>query len=227
MSTALPPTPEPPQPTAQPHANGPGLAGQLSASEVLVQLLARLDKPSFSVRELMALMGDKGLLMLCALMTLPFLFPVSIPGVSTVFGSAILLIALSISLGRLPWLPAFIADRQLSAERLRPVLQRGLGMLRRLDAILKPLRMHRLTGGPMRNLNGLAIMFAAVLLMLPLGLVPFSNTLPGIAILLLALGVAQRDGLLVLGGYLVTLGSVVYFALLAWAAWKAGSHFFV
>ncbi|PAT34647.1 exopolysaccharide biosynthesis protein [Vandammella animalimorsus] len=227
MSHALPPTPEPPQPAAQGHTASPGPAGQLSASEVLVQLLARLDKPSFSVRELMALMGDKGLLMLCALMTLPFLFPVSIPGVSTVFGCAILLIALSISLGRLPWLPPFIADRQLSAERLRPVLQRGLGVLRRLDSILKPLRMHRLTGGPMRNLNGLAIMFAAVLLMLPLGLVPFSNTLPGIAILLLSLGVAQRDGLLVLGGYLVTLGSVVYFGLLAWAAWKAGSHFFI
>ncbi|RMX08821.1 exopolysaccharide biosynthesis protein [Corticibacter populi] len=185
-----------------------------------------MDKPSFSVRELMAMMGDKGLLMLCALMTLPFLFPVSIPGVSTVFGCAILLIALSISLGRLPWLPGFIADRQLDAAKLKPVLLRGIQFLRRLDRFLRPQRLRALTGGVMNRLNGLAIMASAVLLMLPLGLVPFSNTLPGVAILLLAMGISQRDGLLVLGGYLMMLLTVVYFAFLAWSAWAAGTHFF-
>lgn len=197
----------------------------LSASEAIAQLLARMDKPNFSVRELMAMMGEKGLLMLCALMTLPFLFPVSIPGVSTVFGLAILLIALSISAGRLPWMPSFVADRQLDTGKLKPVLQRGVTVLKKLDRVMRPQRLRILTAGVMNNFNGLAIMFAAALLMLPLGLVPFSNTLPAVAVLLLALGVSQRDGLMVLGGYLMIVGTLVYFAMLAWGAWRAGSHF--
>lgn len=200
-------------------------ADELSASEVIAHLLARMDKPFFTVRELMALLGEQGLLMLCALLTLPFLFPVSIPGVSTVFGLAILLIAVAISAGRLPWMPAFVADRQLDAAKLKPVLQRGVTVLRKMDRWLRPQRMRVLTGGAMDNLNGLVIMFAAVLLMLPLSFVPFSNTLPGVAILLLALGTSQRDGLLVLAGYLMTLGTVVYFGALGWAAWKTGAHF--
>lgn len=196
----------------------------LSASEVIARLLGQMDKSSFSVRELMEMVGEKGLLMVCALMTLPFLFPVSIPGVSTVFGLAILLIALSISTGRLPWMPAFVADRQLDADKLKPVLQRGVVLLKKLDRVLRPQRLRLLTAGGMNHVNGLAIMFAAALLMLPLGLVPFSNTMPGVAILLLALGVSQRDGLLVLGGYLMIAGTLVYFSILAWGAWRASSH---
>ncbi|THU05376.1 exopolysaccharide biosynthesis protein [Lampropedia puyangensis] len=198
----------------------------LSVSEAITQLLASMDKPYFTARELVAMMGDKGLLMVCALMTLPFLFPVSIPGVSTVFGLAILLIALSISVGRLPWLPAFVADRRLDAAKLKPVLKRGVAILKKLDRVLRPQRLRALTVGFMNNLNGAAIMFAAVLLMLPLGLVPFSNTLPSIAILLLALGISQRDGVVVLGGYLMIAGTLAYFSFLAWGAWRAGSHFF-
>jgi hypothetical protein len=53
-----------------------------------------------------------------------------------------------------------------------------------------------------------------VLLIFPLGLVPFSNTLPAWGILLLAAGLLQRDGLLILLGYLFLLGTIVYFAAL-------------
>lgn len=173
----------------------------------------------------MTLMGDKGLLILCAVLSLPFLIPVSLPGISTAFGLAIFLIALSVTLQRPLWLPAFVGDKQIDTTKLRPVLQRGIHILRKVDRLLKPQRMPALTTGPMNRLNGLVVMFAAVLLMLPLGFVPFSNTLPGVGILLLSLGMTQRDGLLTLGGYALTLGSTIYFATLAWLAWRTGTHF--
>ena len=47
-------------------------------------------------------MGESGLLLLCALLSLPFLFPVSIPGVSTVFGAGIVLISAAITFNRQP-----------------------------------------------------------------------------------------------------------------------------
>ena len=195
-----------------------------SASETINHMLSQVKADTISVRELMALMGEQGLLMLCALMTLPFLFPVSIPGVSTVFGAAILLIGVAISLNRLPWLPAFVADRQLDWHKLQPVLQRGVRVLNKLDRYLKPQRLAVLSQSAVMNrINGLALIFAAVLLMMPLGLVLFSNTLPAVAILFLAVGISQRDGAVVAAGYVMNAATVIYFGLLAWAAWKGGA----
>ena len=62
-------------------------------------------------------------------------------------------------------------------------------------------------------------------LMAPLGLIPFSNTLPGIAILLLAAGISQRDGLVVLAGHVMVVLTIVYFAGLALLAYGAGQSF--
>ena len=51
-------------------------------------------RTGITLSELIHRVGNEGLLMLTALLTLVFLIPVSIPGVSTVFGAAILLIGL-------------------------------------------------------------------------------------------------------------------------------------
>ena len=76
----------------------------------------------------------------------------------------------------------------------------------------------------MNRLNGLAIIAAGVLLMAPLGFIPFSNTLPGVAVLLLSMGVSQRDGLIVLGGYVMIGLTVLYFGGLAFTAYRAGQN---
>lgn len=195
-----------------------------SASETISHMLQQVKADTISVRELMTMMGEQGLLMLCALMTLPFLVPVSIPGVSTVFGAAILLIGVAIAFNTLPWLPACVADKRLDWNKLRPVLQRGVHFLSKVDRYLKPQRLAMLSQSAVMNrINGLALIFAAVLLMMPLGLVPFSNTLPAVAILFLAVGISQRDGAVVAAGYVMNAATVIYFGLLAWAAWKGGA----
>jgi hypothetical protein len=59
--------------------------------------------------------------------------------------------------------------------------------------------------------GNLAFITAALLLMAPLSFLPFSNTLPGIALLLYSIGFIQRDGVAVLAGHLAQLASLVYF----------------
>ena len=195
-----------------------------SASGTIGYILLQVKSETISVRELMTMMGEHGLLMLCALMTLPFVFPVSIPGVSTVFGAAILLIGVAVTLNTLPWLPAFVADKRLDWHKLQPVLQRGVRFLKKVDGYLKPHRLAVLSQGAVMNrLNGCALIFAAIMLMMPLGLVPFSNTLPAVAILFLAVGMSQRDGAVVAAGYVMNVATVIYFGFLAWAAWKGGT----
>lgn len=101
-------------------------------------------------------------------------------------------------------------------------MQKGVAIVSKLDGYIRP-RIPALTTGVVTNrINGLALMTAGVLLMMPLGFIPFSNTLPGVAILLLSAGMIQRDGVTVLGGYLFLGLTAIYFTALAYAAFWAG-----
>ncbi len=194
-------------------------------SETLARTIEGIHGDTVSLRELMSLIGEQGLLLLCALATLPFLFPVSIPGVSTVFGAAIVLLAVAITLNRLPWLPEKILDRRMDTAKLLPVMRKGVGMVSRLDKWVRP-RALQLTSGGMTVVNGCVLLFAGLLLMAPFGLIPFSNTAPAVGILLLTIGMIQRDGVFVLLGYLGTVLTVVYFTVLLYAAFRAGGALF-
>ena len=50
--------------------------------------------------------------------------------------------------------------------------------------------------------------------MVPFGFIPFSNTLPAIALIFLSVGVIQKDGGFILFGHLSNLVAVIYFSVL-------------
>lgn len=191
-------------------------------SDTLRGMIAAVGGETVSLRELLDRMGEHGLLMICAVLCLPFLLPVSVPGLSTVFGAAIVLMGAAVTLNRLPWLPARVLDRRIDSGKLVPALERGASLAARLDSYVKPRLPGMVAGAAMARLNGLAIVAGGVLLLWPLGLVPFSNTLPGVAVLLVALGMTQRDGAMVLAGYGFLLATAVYFTAIVLAALAAG-----
>lgn len=194
-----------------------------STSAVLEDVIRSMDEEHITLRQILEKMGESGLLLLCGLLSLPFLVPVSIPGVSTVFGAGIVLIGIAVTFNRFPWLPSKLADRKLERSKLVPVLERGLTILRKVDRYVRPRLLALTTGGVVSRINGLVLTFAGVLLMMPLSFIPFSNTLPGVAILLLSTGISQRDGGVVLAGHLLVVLTLLYFSGLAWAAYAAGN----
>ena len=186
-----------------------------SLGDQLEAIIAALPEDHLTLGQLLQVFGDEGLLLLTILLTLVFLIPVSIPGVSTVFGAAILLVGISRVFRRPLWLPAKLRARALPAARLRPALDGGLHWVRRLEKISKPYRLRGLVEGALPELfNNLAFILAALLLMAPFGFVPFSNTLPGLALLLYAIGMIQRDGTAILLGHLANIGTLIYFGIL-------------
>jgi len=190
--------------------------------ETLRGLARSITGETVTVRELLGLIGEQGLLLALMFLTLPFLIPISIPGVSTVFGLVAILISLGVTFNRVPWLPDRLLDRPIDAAKLKQAIERGAKTFSRVDRISHP-RLSRLTQtGAMNRLAGLGLLLGSVLLIFPLGLVPFSNTLPAWGILLLAAGLLQRDGLLILLGYLFLVATIIYFAALAAAALATG-----
>jgi hypothetical protein len=181
----------------------------------LAAIIEQLPGDRLTLGELLQVFGDEGLLLLTILLTLVFLIPVSIPGVSTVFGAAILLVGISRLLRRPLWLPARLRERALPAAKLRPALTGGLHWVRRLERISTPYRLRGLVDGRAQDVfNNLAFILAALLLMAPFGFIPFSNTLPGLALLFYAIGMIQRDGTAILLGHLANIGTIVYFGIL-------------
>lgn len=186
-----------------------------SLGDQLQQAIDGLPPDQLSLDALLEQFGPQGLLLLTALLTLVFLIPVSIPGVSTVFGAGILLVGLSRLLRRPLWLPARLRARQLPADKLRSALGRGMVWVARLQKVSRPHRLPALVDRRAAELlNDAGLVLGAVLLMAPFGFVPFSNTLPGLALLLFAIGLMQRDGVAVLLGHLMNLASIVYFGVL-------------
>jgi hypothetical protein len=159
--------------------------------------------------------GDDGLLLLSMMLVIVFLIPVSIPGVSTVFGAIIVLVGVSRLLQRPLWLPEKLRLHEVPTDRLKTTLGAGLIWVQRLEKISTPHRLGALVDSKYAAIiSDSAFILAALLLMAPFGLVPFSNTLPAVAVLFFAIGLLQRDGIAVLLGHLLNIATISYFSVL-------------
>jgi hypothetical protein len=183
---------------------------EVRMSAALASAEAAVQDPAVTLRALLAMLGEQGLLVFCGVLAAPFLLPVTVPGMSTVLGLPMLLIGFAVMLSRVPWLPQRLLAHSLPAPTVRGVLARVRGWAERFEHLVRP-RLLGLTGGRVVNfLNGALVIAAVLLLMAPIPLVPFVNSLPALAIILLCFGMAERDGAVILIGYFTTLLSAAY-----------------
>lgn len=190
-------------------------AADAALSNQLETLIEELPEDELSVKDLIDRCGQEGLLLLSALLTLIFLIPISLPGVSTVFGAVILLVGISRLRNGPLWLPKRVEKKTVTVEKLRPALERGLKWVRRLEKVSRSRRLPALADNRVAAMiNNLAFVIAALMLMAPFGFVPLSNTLPGIALLFFAVGLAQRDGIAIVLGHLSNIATATYFSVL-------------
>jgi hypothetical protein len=196
---------------------------EVRLSEALEATRSAVSGHKVTLRELLSLVGEQGLLVFCAILALPFLLPVTLPLMSTALGAPMLLIAIAVVLNRVPWLPDRLLDHALPSETVQHVLERAAHAAGRFEHLVRP-RLLGLTATAVANsVNGVVLVIAVLVLMAPLPLVPFANTAPAVGIILLCIGMAERDGVIILFGHLVSLLAVVFVGTLLYFAAKAGS----
>ena len=180
-------------------------------SDMLSELARSLPAEGLTLGELIERLGARGLLLLCMVLTTPFLLPVSIPGSSVPFGIVIALTGVGILRRKPPWLPARLLNRHFPADQLARVLEKGAKLFGRLEPFTHP-RLFMLThGASMGRLNGMLLILSGILLMAPFPL-PLSNTFPAYGALCLAAGSLERDGYVVLAGYVMIFLTMAYFS---------------
>jgi hypothetical protein len=186
-------------------------------SEELADLRASAGERAITLREVIVTLGGRAYLLLVLLLSMPFITPIPIPGLSTPFGLAIALIAFRLSLGQRPLLSKKLQRKVLPAGFLAKLFTFAEKVLRFFEKFLRP-RVTFLTDTPLLvQLHAVLMLLASLALLLPLP-IPFSNSFPAWTILLLAAGLLERDGLFILAGYLVFVGGVFFFIFLGEAA---------
>ncbi|WP_203291713.1 exopolysaccharide biosynthesis protein [Maricaulis parjimensis] len=129
--------------------------------------------------------------------------PVSIPflyGVPQIMSLPMMALAAQMVMGREePWLPGQFKTRTLSKASLTGMARGGRKWFGWLEALARP-RLLFLSGPTVERVIGVIFLIFCASIMLPL---PLTNSVPGIALAIAALGLLTRDGLLILLGILL------------------------
>ncbi|WP_448203248.1 exopolysaccharide biosynthesis protein [Azospirillum sp. sgz302134] len=187
------------------------------ASTLLRRLRERItgDKPALG--EVFGHLGDRAPGFLLLALAIPAIVPT--PGIPAgiLFGTVLALVAAQMIAGRDRLrVPGWIARRRVSRGTLHRLVEKAAPMIERAERRLRARHPSVLRAGVLRSI-GAVILFLGVLIALP---IPFGNTLPGLAVIVIALGLIARDGLAVIAG--IGLGAVatgVSVAIIAGSWW--------
>lgn len=163
--------------------------------------------PQISVRSIISTLGERGFALLVVGLGLPNCLPMP-PPIPLICGLLLIFVALQMVLGwTSPWLPRFILDKTVSRTTLANFIERALPWVQKLERFAKP-RLGLLDHHIAFRLIGSALMVFSVALVFA---APFIGQVPlGVAVVLIGLGLVERDGVLVLAGVAAGLvGSVL------------------
>ena len=179
-----------------------------SASAVLTRVVASQGPDTITIDEILAALHHRGFGLLFILLSIPNLPPIPmIPGVSTLFGVPLFLLALQWTIGKdRPTLPRSIGRREFSRDKFNRTISKVLPLLRWVEKLAKPKYEAVLSRRGEIVLGSFAMVFAIVLAA-PL---PFSNLLPAYGLAALGIGLLERDGRFAVIGWAIGIGGIVF-----------------
>ncbi|MEB3232851.1 MAG: exopolysaccharide biosynthesis protein [Leptolyngbyaceae bacterium] len=190
----------------------------LRFSRDLTALLEKLAEHPLTLADILAETAERGFCLVIGLLVLPFLFPMP-PGFTTILGSACLLLAIQMAIGRkVPWLPHRVARFQFPKVFVLQLLKNLSRVTGLLEKIAKPRWSRFAQSTHVWQINGVCIAWLTVLLMTP---IPFTNPIPTVGILILAIATLETDGLLMFIGYGLVGLNTVLFGSIVYLMWRS------
>lgn len=185
------------------------------SSEIFLEIVQNKNlENNLTYQSILQALGERAFGLVFLFFSLPSILPFSaVPGLSVIFGLPIAIFALQMIFARKTlWLPEYIAIRNISHIKVVKIIFGVMPYLIKLERLSKP-RWPLMNCRAMEIINGTTIFCLALLLMLP---IPFSNLFFGTFIILFSVGIVEKDGILILVGYICVILyiSVIYFLLL-------------
>jgi hypothetical protein len=195
------PAPVPPltrKPTPSPQGVRPPRPVRTSA--LLMEFAATRTEERVRIGEIVGALGDRGIGVVIAIFALPNVLPSTVPFGNVLTGIPVIIFAAQLMLGmeRLV-LPGFLARYSISTSLFKAWAPRVARLLGFIEPLLKP-RLTAMTRADAEQGIGALCMVLAIVSTLP---IPFGHQLPALGIMLIALGLIERDGLALLAGSII------------------------
>ncbi|RUR33856.1 exopolysaccharide biosynthesis protein [Vreelandella andesensis] len=195
----------------------------MSLVALLRALPGHLKNQRPTLGDILAALDERATPLVLLLFAIPAIVPT--PGIPAgmVFGSALAFIGIQMAIGtKRIRLPPGIAHLRIGRQQLERILGKATPHLEKLERHLSVRLGCLITPLAIRSI-GVVIFIMALLIALP---IPFGNTLPGLAVLILSLGIAQRDGIAVAAGLgLAVIAAVISTAIIG-GSWRLIEIFF-
>jgi hypothetical protein len=187
------------------------------ASALLRALADAKGQDRILIGELINAFGERAFGILMIVFCLPNMIPT--PGIGSLFGVPLLLIALQMALGRpRPWLPKAIEQKGMARDTFVRMVNAVEPRLKRIEGVLRP-RWTPLFSPVMDRVIGVFAALCAISIIIPF---PGTNFLPAVALILISLAVTAEDGLYLGLGTLIGLVGLTYTTVLVGGLAYAG-----
>jgi len=183
----------------------------------VIEDIGRKDDPRLYLGELVDAFGERGFGALMLFFGLLNIAIGIIPGTTTILGAPLLLMGLQLATRQDQlWLPRWAMKRWIERKAYREGVAKVLPRVRVVERLSRP-RLHMMTSELSEILIGVATVALACILVLPIW---GGNLVPALIISTFGFGLMQRDGLVVLVGWLGVIGVVLFI----WLAWELVSR---
>jgi hypothetical protein len=182
-------------------------------SELLAAIAGAEGGPRILFGDLVAAMRNRAFGVLFLLFGIPNCLPMP-PGIPVICGIIVALIAAQMVMGRDQlWLPGFLASKSFKRADLQRIVSRSAPWIRRLERVAKP-RLHAFADARSRRIIGVVGVILGLALVLP---IPIIGNIPlGIPICVLGLGLVERDGVIIIAGYVTAFLGLAVTGALGW-----------
>ncbi len=187
-------------------------------SEEFIRLGKECENKPMNLKELITFAGMRSEALITAVCSFPFLFFLPLPGLSTLFGLIIFSAGISIALKRSLWLPRFMLHKKISGKILSKIFLKAATILTKIEKVARPRGAYFHRHPVFQRVNGILVALCGLILMLPLP--PGTNFPPGLASLLISLGILEEDGVFIVLGYIALLGTLFLFIVLPIIGYK-------
>lgn len=198
-------------------------SGERRISAILDDAFAQMQGEWVTLRELIAPLQERAFGLVILIFVLPNCLPMpGIPFVSMITGIPICLVAAQLIAGRhTPLLPRWLAERRLHRAGVLKGWSRIRPTIVRLEKFIGP-RYPAFVSWRLEQAMAFAIFVLAFILALP---IIAGNLLPAWGILLLAIALIERDGILALWGWAMTAIALAWIGVLFYVGTQLFSYF--
>lgn len=202
----------------------PKLLDNTSVSESFKKLAQKDQKSKSKIIEILEEFHENGILLAMVFFSLPVAVPLPYPpGFTTVMGLPLVILALQMLFGgKKVRLPNKINNYEIKNTTLKMISNKIVPIIESIEKYIKP-RLSFAKSVYCEQFVGFACLVAALAVAIPL---PLTNAIPALGITVMALGLLNRDGVVIIAGFLISLvGLAIAFSAVI-ASWIAIKYIF-